>query len=284
MAGGRVLVNGEAIEEAEIRAEVAGLRSELELRGIELDLEQRLELRERALAGLIEGRLIFQECRRLGLSPSAEEIAEEAGRLAPRADGVAGCRAGTDLAEATFQAERRLTVRRMIGHWCRNVRPPKSTEVRDYYRGHQAEFRRPESVHASHVVRHTEGRNEEEIRPEMERTRERLLSGEGIAALAATCSDCPENGGDLGFFARGVMVEEFDEVVFAAAPGEVTPVFRTRFGLHVAVVHERRPEGVMSLEEAGGHIAEALNRARQDQEVGRQLAALHRRAVVRRET
>jgi hypothetical protein len=280
MAGIPVIVNGEPIQEAEIRAEVAAQRKDLEGRGIELDLERRMGLRDRAIAHLIERLLIFQECRRLGLMPSAREIEDLANTLVPRVDGVSGCRAGTDLSEVTREAGRRLTFAHIIAHWCRNIKPPKSTEVRDYYRAHQDQFWRPETVHAAHLVRNKESRVIEETRAEMESVRQRLLSGEDFAALAATCSDCLENGGDLGFFARGVMVEEFDAVVFNAPLHEVTPVFETRFGLHVAVVHERRPAGLMELTEVGGQIAEALLRGKQDQEVGRQLEALRRRAVV----
>ena len=196
-----------------------------------------------------------------------------ANALSRRADGVSGCRAGTDPAEVMRVAGRRLTLERVVEHWCRNVKPPKSTEVRDYYRGHQDQFWRPETVHVSHLVRN-------ELRQEMESTRQRLLAGEDFAALAATCSDCPENAGDLGFFARGVMVEEFDDVVFAAPVNEITPVFETRFGLHVAIVHERRPESLMELTEVGGHIAETLYREKQDREVGRQLDVLRRKAVI----
>lgn len=281
MAAAPVLVNGEPIQEAYIRAEIAGLRKELESRGGELNFEQRLELRQRAVNLLVERTLIFQECRRLLLSSSPREIEEHAATLVPRADGVVGCRAGTDMAEVTREAERRLTFACMIAYWCRNLKPPKSTEVRDYHRRHQEQFQSPETVRVSHLVRNTDGGSSEERRAGIEAARQRLIAGEDFATLAATCSDCPENGGDLGFFARGVMVEEFDAVVFAAPLHEVTPVFETRFGIHVAVVHERRPAGVMELDEVGGHIAEALHREKQDREVGRQLDALQRKAVVK---
>lgn len=245
-----------------------------------MSLEQRMRLRDRAVAQLIERVLIFQECRRLGIAPSQHDIDEAASALVPRVDGVAGCRAGVNLADVKREAEQRLTFERMIAWWCRNLKPPKSTEVRDYYRSHQDQFRRPESVHASHLVRNKETAGIDRARADMEAARQRLLAGEEFAALAATCSDCPENGGDLGFFARGVMVEEFDEVVFAAPLREVTPVFETRFGMHIALVHEHRPEGVMELNEVGGNIADALHHMKQDQEVGRQLETLRRRAVV----
>ncbi len=281
MAASRVIVNGEAVPDEEIRAEAALLRKDLESRGVEATLEQRIELRERATEALIERYLVFQECRRLGLSPSAQQIEEAARALAPRMDGVAGCRAGTDLTEFLREATRRLIFERMIAHWRRAVRPPKSTEVRDYYKRNREQFRRPETVHAAHLVRHREGRDSEEAQAEMNAVRQRLLAGEEFAVLAATCSDCPENDGDLGFFARGIMVEEFERVVFAAPLHEATPVFETRFGWHVAMVHDRRPEGIMDLDEAAGPITEALYRNKQDREVGRQLDALRRKADVR---
>ena len=280
MAGAPVVVNGEPIEEGEIRAEVSGLRKELESRACELSFEQRLQLRDRAISLLVERRLIFQECRRLGISPTPQVIEEAAAALVPRVDGGSGCRAGTDLTEVRREAERRLTFAAMLARWCRNIAPPKSTEVRDYYRSHQDQFWRPETIHASHLVRNKEGRSIDEIRPEIEAARQRLIEGEDFAKLAAACSDCPENGGDLGFFARGVMVEEFDAIVFSAPLREVTPVFETRFGVHIAMVHERRTEGIVGLTEVGGNIAEALHRAKQDREVGRQLDALRRKAVI----
>jgi len=76
-------------------------------------------------------------------------------------------------------------------------------------------------------------------------------------------------------------VEEFERVVFAAPLHEATPVFETRFGWHVALVHDRRPEGIMELDNAAGPITEALYRNKQDQEVGRQVDALRRKADVR---
>ncbi len=275
-----ILVNGEEIGEAEIRAQAAAIRQELESRGPELGLEQRMRLRNLAVSQLTERLLLHQECRRLKLLPTEAEIAELATTLAPRVDGVVGCRAGTDATVVSREAERRLMLDRIIAHWSRNLRPPKSTEVRDFYRSHPEQFYRPETVHASHLVRNFEGRDRASVLQEMESVRHRLLEGQDFAVLAATCSDCPENSGDLGFFARGVMVEEFDDVVFAAPLHEVTPVFETRFGAHVAVVHEHLPEGLMELNEVGGRIAEALYRGKQDQEVGRQLEALRRKAVV----
>ena len=73
--------------------------------------------------------------------------------------------------------------------------------------------------------------------------------------------DRPDNGGELGFFPRGQMVPEFEEVVFALRPDAISGVFETRFGLHIAQVTERREAVPCSLSQ----VREAIIRELQEQ-------------------
>jgi parvulin-like peptidyl-prolyl isomerase len=59
--------------------------------------------------------------------------------------------------------------------------------------------------------------------------------GADFAELAERYSDCPSGaeGGDLGFFARGAMVPEFDDAAFTLAVGDVSGVVETEFGYHL---------------------------------------------------
>jgi parvulin-like peptidyl-prolyl isomerase len=232
----RVIVNGEELPEADIKAEIAALRA---CAG-ELSLEQRMQLRDHAIEALIERSLIAQEVRRLNLRNPNQ----------------------------------------LLEHWGRSLKPPSIAQIRDYYREHRQHFWRPESVRASHFVKNHQGADRENNRAILTETRDRLLAGEDFSTLAAAHSDCPENGGDLGFFSRGVMVEEFDEMVFNAPVGQLTPIFETPFGLHIAFVHERRPEGILGLNEASPEIADALHRMKLDREVGIRLAELRTKARI----
>ncbi len=63
----------------------------------------------------------------------------------------------------------------------------------------------------------------------------KLRAGESFEDLARVFSKCPSSrqGGDLGVFKRGRMVEAFDEAVFSMKPSDISQPVRTRFGYHV---------------------------------------------------
>ncbi|MBA7672333.1 Chaperone SurA [subsurface metagenome] len=54
------------------------------------------------------------------------------------------------------------------------------------------------------------------------------------------------------------MVEEFEDVVFNLNVGEISDVFRTRFGFHIARLYDRKPGVVPALEEVRDHIKNEL--------------------------
>jgi peptidyl-prolyl cis-trans isomerase D len=90
----------------------------------------------------------------------------------------------------------------------------------------------------------------------------RARAGEDFTVLARQFSEDPGSGakgGDLGYNARGRMVPEFDEAMFALQPGQISDVVQTQYGFHVIKLEGFR-EGNVSLEDATPEIAEQLYR------------------------
>ena len=68
-----------------------------------------------------------------------------------------------------------------------------------------------------------------------------IEGGADFGALAAKHSSCPsgKQGGDLGEFGPGVMVKEFDDVVFSGEVGKVHGPVKTQFGYHLLEITSR---------------------------------------------
>ncbi len=118
-------------------------------------------------------------------------------------------------------------------------------------------------------------------RAEAESVRVAIEGGADFATMARRFSDdvgTRENGGDLGFFRRGMMVRPFEEVAFRLRPNVVSPVVSTPFGYHLIWV-----DRIQTAEVKARHILFAPGIRPQDLAAARQraesLAALVRRGA-----
>lgn len=123
-------------------------------------------------------------------------------------------------------------------------------QARNIYRAKPDRFQAPEQVQVRHIlIAGTEGSS----RAQAEKVLEELKAGANFAQLAKERSadtGSGAKGGDLGWFARGRMVPEFDEAAFALKqPGDLSGIVETKFGYHILKLDARRPAGLRPYEE-----------------------------------
>ena len=67
------------------------------------------------------------------------------------------------------------------------------------------------------------------------KTYDEIKAGKSFAEAAEEVSLCPsgQNGGDLGFFSKGMMVKPFEDACFSMEVGEISQPVQTQFGWHL---------------------------------------------------
>ncbi len=263
MTGMALVINGERIDDALISREAEAFRQRFH----QLTDRQRQEfgLRPGTLraTALQWGRETVIEQVLLRQAAVADPAPLDAAAVERNLAAVVKSQGGEDkLAEAGLDPRRmradlevRMRVDRLIDAVTSKVRKPRPKELAEHYRRNMDQFKTDETVRAAHIVKHVEkGVTESEARDAAEALRGRLQAGAAFEDVADRFSDCPGNGGDLGYFARGKMVREFEEVVFNLPVGETSGVFQTVFGFHIAKVLDRRLGGVRPFREVRGEI------------------------------
>lgn len=108
---------------------------------------------------------------------------------------------------------------------------------------------------ASHILVETE-ETAQEIKSELD-------AGAAFADTAKARSTGPSgpNGGELGWFADGAMVPEFQAAVAALEPGQVSDPVQTQFGWHVIILNDARKKAAPELDSVRDEL---LGKIRQD--------------------
>ena len=125
-------------------------------------------------------------------------------------------------------------------------------EVLDYYEQNKDSFTEKEQVHLYNILLETE--------EEAQNVLEQLKAGEDFSEIAIEKSSGPSaaQGGDLDYVAKGTIIPEIEEVIFALELEELSEVVKTDFGFHILKITEKKPETVKTLEEVREEIVQTL--------------------------
>lgn len=203
--------------------------------------------KEQILEKMIDEQLIMQEAEKMDISVSEEEINAQFEDFKTQVASLPDYQAYLDENEITddfIKAQlRKDTIVQAYKNEFITSNEVSEEDIRNFYDENIEEFKANE-VKASHILIKTVDDNmvplAQDIVQEKRETAQDLLdrinSGEDFAALAKEFSEdtaSAVNGGDLGYFRKGVMVKEFEEAAFSLQPGEVSELVESSYGYHI---------------------------------------------------
>ncbi|NMB12279.1 MAG: hypothetical protein GX977_08330 [Firmicutes bacterium] len=121
-----------------------------------------------------------------------------------------------------------------------------------------------EEVNARHILVRPEGDGEDAQKNALEQAEQlvqELVGGAEFATVAREHSadtGSKDNGGDLGWFGRGQMVEPFENAAFVAEVGEIVGPVESQFGYHIIQVMDRKKATGEEFEEAKAELRDKL--------------------------
>ncbi len=160
-------------------------------------------------------------------------------------------------------------------------------EIQEYYLKHKKDYTLPERIQARHILIRFPEKGDPEAEKaalkKIQEIRKKILEGADFGEMARKYSEDPgtkDQGGDLGLFARGQMIPEFEEAVFKLKVGELSAPIKTRFGYHLVKVEAKVPAQVEPYAKVKEKVKADLLEAKKAKRIAELLAKLRQKYPV----
>jgi peptidyl-prolyl cis-trans isomerase SurA len=269
-------VNADIITRSELARSRQTLYQELQQEHGRRADQMLAEREQHLLRDLIDQQLLVQRALDMGLNADTEVIRRldqmrQDMRLETMEDlERAAQQQGISFEDFKLQMRNGILTQQVIGREVGGNIHITSEEVRRHYEEHKAEYDRPERVRLSEILIAAQapaegGQPDAESLAAAEARAQALLEDlrkggdfEALARVHSTGPTAPQ-GGDLGYFERGMLAGELEELTFQKMkPGEISDVVRTRQGYIILKVTEYHPGGVPSLKDMERQIQENI--------------------------
>jgi parvulin-like peptidyl-prolyl isomerase len=267
-------INGQEIDPQRLSSEYQRLMDSQNDRPAQLQVSEQ-ELQEIAKKNVTAQVLLSEEARKRFPTVKDKEITQRAKQLQKQF--------GPQFKPEDHRAEMEddIRVQKLLEQTARETEEVTEAEARGAFEVAPEHWETPAQVHVSHIVRHTfGGANPNQSLTQIMEAQGLIKQGQPFEAVAQRFSDQHGQAGDLGTFPRGSMVEKFENVVFRMKPGEISDVFQTEFGYHIALLHEKTEARQRTFEEAKDDVVRELRSQRERQALDALIDRLRKSATV----
>jgi parvulin-like peptidyl-prolyl isomerase len=242
-----LIVNGEEIDDEIIEGEFRTIKGHFERTLQVACCERDPEFRAMAKDNIASRILLQQEAIKRVPTVTDEAVSNRLAKLIEQAGGEEqfymqiGMPAGDDSV-IREQVSNGVRMDQMMQAVYDPEPQPTDAEVRAFYDANLKLYLTEEEIRVSHISLNLSGaKSRLEIYNLMRELREKALAGADFDALGAEHNSNKDTPPDLGWFKRGEFMEEFEAIAFSMKKDEISPVFVTQLGFHIARLTDRKP-------------------------------------------
>ena len=153
--------------------------------------------------------------------------------------------------------------------------------LQEYRMNHQDDYLTDERVRAIAIFKKVEKVEERDgIYNHLRNLRRQAIQGADFEAMAQEHTDKEDKVTDLGWFKRGDFMDEFDLIFFSLELNDITPVFASHWGFHLAKIVGREPAVPRRFEEIRETLAERFLQEQRQAKTKAFIAELKAKAVI----
>ena len=252
-----VTVNGAKITKSDVDTI---LMSATQGRFNQLPPEKQVKFRKEVLQQLVAKALIYDDAKKIGILKSKEFKAE--------------------YKKVQERVKKEVAIQVWQQEQFKNVKISKRA-LKKYYNENKDEYKEPPSVHARHILVATQAEADSVI-GKLKGLKGNKLKTKFIK-LAKEKSTGPSSvdGGDLGTFAEGKMVPEFNAKVFTMKEGTISNPVKTQFGYHVIYLEEKNKAKNLTFEEVKPFIEQRLKMEKLKETMKTKMESLQKKATIK---
>lgn len=273
------------ITEEQLSSEVDKVVAQYSAQGMELDEAQLGQVRTSMLEQLVQKQLLIAEAVDQGYTVEDEEVQSEMEQVSSQfADEQTFLDTISQYGYTRESLQQEISDALLVQNYLKEEVTSKvevsEQDIQEFYDENPQYFETPETVTASHILILLDEDADEATRAEamskIHEIQDKLAAGEDFADLAVEYSEGPSgpDGGDLGSFERGQMVEPFEDAAFALGVGEVSDVVETQFGLHLIKVRAHSESEATDLATVSESIESYLQEQKQQDAINAEIERL----------
>ena len=276
----------QAVELLTVRA-----RGQRKLSGEELTQAVREEEKD-LLRLMIEERLLVQKGVELGMTADTDlikyldRVRKENNLSSIEALDQEMRRQGINPAEFRRRIKEQSIREQLLGREVYSRIQVSTEEIRTFYEVNREKYDRPEQVRLQEILIVSEDKDPvevEQLRKKAEEALEKARGGEVFGDLVGQYSEGPaaEQRGDLGFFRRGMLLKEIEDMVFSLRRGQITDIVEGQGGFRIFKVIEKNTAGIQSFDLVRDQIRNKLVEDKAVPAVRKYLKKLRRESYIR---